>query len=344
MADAAMRAAMSPNFVGPGAVEKAIEMSCWAESIGYQDVWLGDAGAIDALTLAAILLDRTKSVRIGVAVTPVYTRTPAVLAATVATLGDIAPGRFVLGLGSGSHAMVEGWHGIGFRKPLARVRETVTVLRQMLAGEKVDFVGDTIRTAGYRQPALEVEVPIVLAALRPGMLELAATVADGVVLNLFPIGALPQILDVIATALGRADRDPDQFEVAARMQVLVTDDVEGGRKLFRRTFAPYYATPVYNRFLSWVGHGVEAKAIREAAVKHDWDGARAAISDELIDAVAVIGSAEHCRARLCSLAAAGVETPMLYCLSDDRDIERETLSTLASQRLRDESKADAWST
>jgi alkanesulfonate monooxygenase SsuD/methylene tetrahydromethanopterin reductase-like flavin-dependent oxidoreductase (luciferase family) len=212
---------------------------------------------------------------------------------------------------------------------LARVRETVAVMRQVMTGAKSDFVGETIRSVGYRQPAPTVDVPIFLAALRPGMLELAATVGDGVVLNLFPIDALSRIMGVIETTLAKAGRDPDQFEVAARMQVLVTDDVESGRELFRRTFAPYYATPVYNHFLSWVGHEAEARAIREAAGAGDWKEARSAISDELVDAVAVIGPAEHCWARLLSLAAAGIETPMLYCLSDDPEVERETLLALS---------------
>jgi probable F420-dependent oxidoreductase len=324
-----MRAAMTPLFFGSGAVERTVELARWAESIGYEDIWLGDAGGIDALTLAAVLLDHTDRVRVGVAVAPVYTRTPAVFAATVATLADLAPGRFVLGLGSGSHAMVEGWHGIPFDKPLTRVRETVAVLRQMLAGSKSEFAGETLRSAGYRQLPLERDVPIFLAALRPRMVELAATIADGIVLNLFPLGVLPQVMEVVATALEQAGREPGELEVAARMQVMVTDDADAGRDLFRRTFAPYYATPVYNDFLAWAGYGAEAAAIREAGAAREWARARAAMTDELVDAVAVIGTSRHCQERLRVLTAGGIQTPMLYCLSDDPDVERQTLAALA---------------
>ena len=95
-----------------------------AESAGYDDLWLADAGGMDALTLAALLAQDTSRVRIGIAVVPAYTRTPAVLASTAATIAQVARGRFVLGLGTSSHAIIEGWHGLELARPLARMRET----------------------------------------------------------------------------------------------------------------------------------------------------------------------------------------------------------------------------
>ena len=109
-ARARFRAAMTPPYLA--SIARSVEWIQWAESIGYDDVWLPDPGGIDALTLSAVVLGATQRIRVGVAVVPAYTRTPAVLAATVATLADLAPGRFVLGLGSSSEAMIEGWHGL----------------------------------------------------------------------------------------------------------------------------------------------------------------------------------------------------------------------------------------
>jgi probable F420-dependent oxidoreductase len=324
---------MTPVFIGPGAVKKTLQLTQWAESIGYEDVWLGDGGDIDALTLAGLLLDRTERMRVGIAVAPVYTRTPAVLAATVATLADIAPARFILGLGSGSEAMIEGWHGLKFHKPLTRVHETVTVLRQMLSGEKSAFEGETLRSSGYRQPPLDADVPIFLAALRPRMIELAVSIADGIILNLFPLGALPRIMDLIAAALDREARDPGALEIATRLQTMVTDEPGVARDLFRRRFGPYYASPVYNSFLAWTGYEAEAAAIRDAAAARDWRRVRAAMTDELVDEVAVIGTREQCQERLRVLADAGIQTPMLFCLSDDPDIERETFAALSPAQM-----------
>ena len=324
---------MTPLFTGPGAVSKTLDLTLWAESIGYEDVWLPDTGAVDALTLAGVLLDRTERMRVGIAVSPVYTRTPAVFAATVATLADIAPGRFVLGLGSGSETMINGWHGLEFRKPLARVRETVALLRQMLAGEKSQFDGELLRSHGYRQPPLEVDVPIFLAALRPRMIELAACAADGIVLNLFPLGALPRIMETIRAALERAGRDAGALEVATRIQALVTDDADVGRNLFRRLFGPYFTNPVYNSFLAWAGYEDEAAEILEAGAAGDWRRVRAALTDEVVDDIAVVGSREHCQERLRVLAEAGIQTPMLFCLSDDPEDQRRTFAALSPAEM-----------
>jgi probable F420-dependent oxidoreductase len=320
-------------FVGPGAVRKTLDLTLWAESIGYEDVWLADAGGVDALTVAAMLLERTEQIRVGIAVSPVYTRTPAVFAATVATLADIAPGRFVLGLGSGSETMINGWHGLRLRKPLAHVRETVTLLRTMLAGEKSAFEGEALRSDGYRQPPLEVGVPIFMAALRPRMIELAASIADGIILNLFPLGSLPRIMEMIHGDLARAGREPGSLEVGTRLQAMVTDDLDAGRNLFRRLFGPYFINLVYNSFLGWAGYESEAAEIRDAGDAGDWGRVRAALTDELVDEIAVIGTREQCRERLLALAEAGIQTPMLFCLSDDPQVQRATFAALSPAEM-----------
>jgi probable F420-dependent oxidoreductase len=327
------RAAFTPLSVGPGAVRKMLEQTLWAESIGYEDVWLADAGGVDALTLAALLLDRTERMRVGIAVSPVYTRTPAVFAASVATLADIGPGRFALGLGSGSETMINGWHGLQLRKPVAHVRETVTLLRQMLAGEKTSFEGQALRSEGYRQPALDADVPIFLAALRPRMIELAAAIADGIILNLFPLQSLPRIMETIHSDLALAGREPGSLEIGTRLQAMVTDDVETARTLFRRLFGPYFTNPVYNAFLAWAGYETEAAEILDAGSVGDWRRVRAALTDELVDGIAVIGAAEQCQERLLALAEGGIQTPMLFCLSDDPDVQRDTYAALSPAEM-----------
>lgn len=324
------RAALTPPFwSGARAVQRNIELITWAESVGYQDVWLADRGGVDALTLAAVVLDRVQRLRVGIAVVPAYTRTPAVFAATAATLADIAPERFALGLGTSSEKMIEGWNGLSLVKPVARMRETTALLRQMLAGQKTDFDGTTLRSHGYQQPATESPVPLFLAALGPKMLDLAAEVADGVILNLFPLSVLDTVVGHFRDAVARHGRDLDQIEIASRFQVMVTDDVTSARDEFRYQFAPYYANPVYNRFLSSAGYPEEAATILEAGRIRDWKRARIALHDELVDAIAVIGDRQHCVQRVQRYAAAGITTPILYCLSDDPDVQRETFSTFA---------------
>jgi len=322
-----------PFFVGPGSVGRNVEMIQWAESVGYDDVWLADSGGIDALTLAGLVLDRTQRIRVGIAVVPAYTRTPAVFAATAATLSDVAPGRFALGLGTSSQAMIEGWHGMTLDRPVVRMRETVELLRAMLAGEKTAFEGQTLRSNGYRQPPIAGDVPILLAALGPRMVELATEVADGVILNMVPVSALERLLSQVEDGIDRAGRDRADVEVCSRFQVMVTDDPAAARDAFRFRFTPYFANPVYNDFLASNGFAAEAAALNAARTKGDWKAARAALTDELVDEIAVIGTREHCHQRVSSVIEAGVTTPMLFCLSEDPDIQRHTYAAFTPEQF-----------
>lgn len=294
-----------------------------AAADGYDDAWFGDGGAPDSLTAAAAVAPHAGNMRIGCAVTPVYTRTPAVLAATANTLGQLLPGRFVMGLGSSSQTMMEGWHGVAFEKPLTRVRETAVAVRAMLAGEKSDLRLETLRSRGYRQAPLEQPVPIYLAALRSRMCEMAAEVGDGVIFNLWPKRALPRMIEHVRIGAERAGKDPAEVEVVNRYMVLVTDDKAAALARFKRLMAPYYATPVYNAFLAWAGYEDVAATIAEGWAARDRDRTTGAISDALANDIAVVGTADECRARMRWAADTGVHTHIVAPLSDDEtDIVR----------------------
>src|SRR5215468_10796650 len=180
------------------------------EALGYDSVWIADTGAgPDAFVVGAAVASVTTRLRIGTAVIPVYTRTPSVMAAGVGSVAQLAPGRTVLGIGASSETIVDAWGGVEFSRPMQRIRETVGVLRSMLAGERVTFAGGTIRTRGFRLVSLPAQpVPIYLAALMPPMLELAGEIADGVIPNFMPVEAVPRMLEFVRRAAVRAGRDP----------------------------------------------------------------------------------------------------------------------------------------
>lgn len=301
-----------------------IERAVWAEANGYEDAWFGDGGAPDSLTTAAVLAAHTQKLRIGVAVTPVYTRTPAVLAATANVLGQAMPGRFVMGLGSSSHNMMDGWHGIPLSKPLTRVKETALMVRSMLAGEKSNFDLDTLASHGYRQAPLEEPVPIYIAALRAGMIEMAAEIGDGVVFNLWPKQALPKMIEHVHIGAQRAGKKGEDVEVVNRHMVLVTDDKASARERFRAAFAPYYATPVYNKFIAWAGYEEAAEVISQGWAEKDRGKTTGAMSDEMIDEIGIIGSEEECRERLKWCAETGIHTHIIAPLggATPEEIER----------------------
>lgn len=314
-----------------GDVSDLLALAVRAEEEGYEDVWFADTGAPDALTLAAAVAERTRRVRIGIAVVPVYTRTPAVLAASAATLAKLAPDRFVLGLGTSSHTMIENWHGLQLEQPLLRVRETVQLLREIFSGEKTNFSGKTLRSRGYRQAP--VQVPLYLAALRPNMLELAAEIGDGVVLNLFPRKALPKIMAHIRAGATRAGKSPDEVEVVCRYQVMVTDAPDQGRQAVRTFLSGYYATPVYNRYLAWCGYPEAAAEIAAGWQEGNRERTAAALSDELIDDIGIIGDADCCRRRLRECAQAGIHTHILSCVDLGPQVPGTTLAAFGGSNF-----------
>lgn len=292
-------------------VSQTVELIRWAEDNGITDGWFADAGAPDSLTQVAAIAHHTRDIRIGVAVTPVYTRTPAVLAATADVISQILPGRFVMGLGSSSQTIMGGWNGIPLHKPLTRVKETTIMVRSMLKGEKSNFDFETLQSKGYRQMPCENPPPLYLAGLRAGMLEMAAEVGDGVIINLWPQGALPKMLEHVKIGAERAGKAWEDVEIVNRAMVLVTDDKELGRNIFRASFGPYYATPVYNKYLAWAGYEDAAAAIREGWAARDRDKTAAAMSDEMIDQIAVIGTEEEVQDRIRTDANTGIHTQII---------------------------------
>ena len=300
----------------PRGVDETIELAKWAEAEGYDDLWFADSSGLDALTTAAAVAIHTERCRIGTAIIPVFSRTPAVLASTTHVLNKLSNGRFILGLGSSSQTMMENWHGLEFEKPLTRVKETTQLVKSMLLGEKSNFDGKTVSSHGYRQYPLEAGVqPVYMAALRSKMLEAAAEFSDGVILNLFPKDALPKMMEHIRIGAERAGKKLEDIEIVCRHQVIVTDDKPAARDMIRAGFAPYYATPVYNSFLAWAGYEDVAKTIAEGWAAKDRAKTTGALDDALVDEVALIGSREECQDKIREMAAGGITTHIISCVS-----------------------------
>ena len=315
-----------------GSVADTIALAQRAEKMGYTDLWLADAGGLDAFTLAPMLLEATESARVGIAVVPAYTRTPAVMASTMAVIHQAYPGRFIPGFGTSSHAIVEGWHGLPLEKPLTRMKETVALLRSMMAGEKTDFSGETLRSKGYRQAPTELS-PIYLAALRSKMVETAAEIADGVILNLFPRGALPKIMEHIAIGAERGGKQPGEVEIVCRHMMVVSEDKAAARDAFRAGFVGYYATPVYNKFLEWAGYPDAAAEIRAGWAAKDRERTAAALPDELVDEIAIIGSADECRELMRGYIAGGIHTNIVSCVYPTPEIFGATIEAFSAENF-----------
>jgi len=297
---------------------------------GYEAIWLAETNGADSFSLAGAIAQATDRVEIGTAIVPVYNRTPAVLAMTAATLADLSEGRFVLGLGTSSHAMIEGWHGMPFEKPLSRVRETMAVLRSAFAGEKSNYDGDTLESHGFRLGVrLKTPPKIYLAALREKMLNLAGALGEGLIINMMPLESMPKILGAYRQGAVDTERDPSNDGVVARFQIAVTDDKSAARNRVRLGFGGYVATPVYNNFFSWVGHQDVARGVAEAFAKGDRAGTAEAMHDRFIDDLAIIGDADESREKLAAFVTAGVTTPVLAPLAANAEQTIDVLKTFA---------------
>lgn len=307
-------------------VEFAREAAGW----GYEEVWASEVAGPDFVSLLGAVATGT-DLATGVAVAPVQTRSPWLLAATASSLSHLSNGRFTLGLGTSSELIVERWSGVPFERPLARLRETVEVVRAMLAGERVDHDGEFLITKGYPlfapPPA---PVPLYIGALNPGSLRQAGEIGDGLCLNQFGPEHLPRILAEVEAGRKSAGKDTaEPFDVVARIFCWVTDEPEAARNQARAVFAPYAATKVYNRFFRWLGFEEEMAVLAEAFGRRDRAAAAAALTDEFMAACYVIGGAEEVADRVAEYVAAGVTVPVIAAMGPGRAEATRTLRAIA---------------
>jgi probable F420-dependent oxidoreductase len=255
-------------------------------------------------------------VDLGVAVAPAQTRAPWLLAATAATLSHLSGGRFTLGVGTSSEVIVAGWSGLPFDRPLARLRETVLLLRELLGGERVNHEGEFLTVSGYRLFApLPAPIPVVIGALNPRSLRQAGELGDGVCLNQLGVPHLERALTEVRLGATAAGRSFEDLSVVARLFCWATDDVPAARAAVRRTFAPYAATTVYNRFFRWLGYGEEMDAVDGAAAQRDRAGMSAALSDDLVDTLYIVGDDDHVAERVRAYLDGGVTTAAIASLA-----------------------------
>ncbi len=300
-----------------GGAQEAGEQARAARACGYEELWLAEVGGGDAYAIAGALAVSVPGMRIGTAVVPAQTRTPMVHAMAALSLSQLTGGNFILGIGLSSPNIVRDWGGQPYDRPLVRLREHVEVLRKMLSGEKVDFEGATLSAKRFRLGGTPVgAVPIYLGALNEQSLRLTGELCDGVVLNMVPERALPQILGAVRAGAEAAGRDVAQIEVVARLHVVLTDDPAMGRGLVRNVFGAYAATPGYNRCFDWIGFAAEARQIRECFARGDRAGVAAAVTDDLCDAMAVIGDAATVCARVRAYAEQGIDVCVINPIAD----------------------------
>ena len=280
--------------------------------LGYTDVWSAEVDGADGftpLTLAAVWEPR---LNLGVAVTPVFTRGPGLLAMSIASLAEVAGGRFTMGLGSSSAPVVEHWNGIKYDQPYARTRDVLRFVKKALDGEKIDEVFETFEVHGFKlsRPVI-VRPPILLGALRPGMLRLAGSEADGAILNWLAASDVAQC---------RAEVGEGKT-IAARLFVVPTSDPDTARAIGRRMISSYLTVNTYAEFHRWLGRGEQLQPMWDAWAAGDRKLANELIPDSLVDELIIHGSYDACREHVARYVEAGIEIPSIAIVPFGVDLQ-----------------------
>ena len=325
-----------------GAADEVVELAVEAEKLGLDVCWVAEAWGSDAPSALGYIAARTDRMLLGSGVLQVGTRSPVVVAQTAITLSNLSNGRFLLGLGASGPQVIEGLHGVSFSRPLARIRETVDIVRQVFAGGKISYSGNEfqIPRPGEAVPmrlstAPEHAIPIYLAALSPAMLRLTGEIADGWLGTSFvPEGAadayFAQLDDGLAAA-GRTRADIDICQGAEVAFAADEDELRGMVASRKKELAFSLggmgspSTNYYNQAYSRQGWADVAAEVRERWQRGDREGAAGLVTDEMVLATTLIGTEQMVRARLAVWEDAGVNTVRLYPAGDTLDAKLSTL-------------------
>jgi probable F420-dependent oxidoreductase len=270
--------------------------------LGYTDVWSAEVDGADGFTPLTVAALSEERLNLGVAVTPTFTRGPGLLAMSIAAMAEVAGGRFTMGLGASSLPVVERWNGISYEKPYQRTRDVLRFVKRALDGEKIDEVFETFEIHGFKlsRPVIN-RPPILLGALRPGMLRLAGEEADGAILNWLAASDVAQCRREVG----------ENKTIAARLFVIPLEDADAARFVARRMISSYLTVNAYAEFHRWLGRGEALTPMWDAWGEGNRKLANEVIPDEVVDELVIHGSYDECREHVDRYIEAGVEIPSI---------------------------------
>jgi len=295
--------------------QELIECVRAAAACGYDSFWMPEAWEREAFTILTELAMRTERIHLCTGIINVFSRSPALIAMSAATLDETSGGRFRLGLGTSGARVIEDFHGVPYNKPLTRIRETIQIVRTLLSGEAVDFKGECFELHRFKLgfKPLRSDIPIYVAGLTPKSLRQIGEIADGWLPTHWPRARLADGIAEIRAGAEISKRDPSQIEIAPFVNVVVSDDLNKARNQARLPLAYYIGGmgDYYHDSISRLGFAEEADKIRGLWQAGKPRSAIAAVTDEMVDAIAICGSIERCRTRLDEMPGCGATLPLI---------------------------------
>ena len=284
---------------------KIAEIGYRAEQKGFDGLWIGETTLRDASVLVTVAACATKRIELGTSIVNVFTRTPGQLAMMGETINELSGGRFTLGLGVSTPAIVKGWHGKRFDKPVQRLDETIRLIRQYYSGERFSHEGAlySLSNARFRT---KVAPKIAIAALNDQMIKKAAALGDRVILNLYPPERIEHAIKLIDDGRGTSQRKSRPILSVMLYAYLLGDD-EKGVNAAKDLVAFYASAPAYSALFSSLGFVTEAKAMAEAWKSKDKETVKRIVTRKIIDEVMVLGTIRDLRERVKLYHEKGVE-------------------------------------
>ena len=298
--------------------EELVSLAQQAERLGYEAIFTGEAWGRDAFTVLTMIACHTSRIRLATGIVPVFSRTPGLIAQSIASLDRISKGRAILGLGTSGRLVIEQWHGIPYRKPVTRTREYMEIIRSVLYGRPAEYDGEFFQLSRFRLGVQPVQrhIPMYVASLGPRNLALTAELADGWLPIWVDRRRLPEMIGEMAEAALPAGRELYTITVAPQIICYVTEDAEELAETEKRVrgHMAYYIGGMgeyYYNLFSRSGFQAEADAVREAWSAGDRGKAAATIPDELLENITIIGDAATCLSRMERFRRAGADMPVV---------------------------------
>ena len=301
-------------FSGGPSPAEIVECVKLAESLGYESAWVAEGHGGDQFSVLTACATQTSTILLGTAISSVFVRSIPTIAMAAATVDEISGGRFILGLGSSHSVQVKPEHGMDYAKPITRVRESVDIVRALLRDGVVQYAGETVTIENFDfwfSPKRK-DIPIYLAGLFPKMISVCGEIADGLILTRSTLENSMRSRQWIAEGAARCGRNAADIDVTSLLPAALADNREDALDVLRPGLAFYLGFfPRYNRLIAEYGFAGEAARVAEAWSRNDRAAATRAVTDAMIEATSVVGTADQCREKIEAYRKSGIDLPIV---------------------------------
>ena len=299
-------------------IKELLKLAKEADDLGYTGCFVGESWGMDAFTTLSAIASCTKSICVGTGIVPIFSRTPSLLAQSIASLDIISQGRAILGLGTSGRRVIEDWHGMKYERPIERSKEYLEIIRIALNNSPVNYNGNFFQTNRFKLAISPVQknIPLYLASIGPSNLRLTGQLADGWLPIWTDLKKLPNLIGQISDSATSVGRNISDITIAPQIMCCVTNNA---KELYKaqndvREHMSYYIGGMgeyYHDLFCRFGYQAEANAIKNAWMSGNRKIAASLITNQMLDNITVIGNPETCRSKIERFRQMGADVPVI---------------------------------